>query len=289
MKQKLLFNFIFYVNFILNKFSTIRPDQAPIEYQRAAAHLVRPSPWPFLTAMSLGSLLLGSVSYFHSCPYGLFNIVIGLFILVFSMYSWFVDIVFEATYEGQHTQLVQRALRYGMFLFIVSEIMFFVSFFWGFFHFSLSPSVFLFCIWPPKGISTIDPWGVPFLNTVILLSSGVTLTYAHRAVLAGDFKQAYHGLLWTVIYGLVFTACQLFEYVTCPFSINDSVYGSIFFMATGFHGLHVIVGTVFLIVCLVRLGKNHFSQDRHLGFECAAYYWHFVDVVWLFLFTTIYW
>lgn len=271
------------------RFSQLRPDFACSEYQRAAAHLVRPSPWPFLTSLSLGSFLIGSVSYFHFYTLGFYNIFIGLFLLVISMYSWFSEVIFEASYEGQHTRLVQKALRFGMFLFIVSEVMFFISFFWAFFHFSLSPSVFLFCIWPPKGILIINPWGIPFLNTIILLSSGVTLTVAHRAILAEKTNVAWYGLFWTIVYGLVFTFCQLFEYIHCPFSINDSVYGSIFFMATGFHGLHVIVGTIFLIVCLFRLHLGHFSKERHLGFECAAYYWHFVDVVWLFLFTTIYW
>jgi len=267
----------------------LRPDQAPKEYQRAAAHLVRPSPWPILTALSLGSLLLGSALYFHTKAYGLFCLFFGLIFLLTSMYSWFYDVVIEATFEGQHTWLVQKALRYGMFLFIVSEIMFFFSFFWGFFHFSLSPSVYIGCVWPPKGIAVINPWGVPFLNTIILLSSGITLTYAHRALLIKNYGNAVYGLYWTVGYGLIFTFCQIFEYINCPFSINDSVYGSIFFMATGFHGLHVIVGTIFLIVCLIRLINGHFSSERHLGFECAAYYWHFVDVVWLFLFTTVYW
>lgn len=281
-----MFLFRFYQNLSL---VVLRPDQAPKEYQRVSAHLVHPSPWPFLTAMALGSLLLGSASYFHSCSYGLFNVLLGLIVLVFSMYSWFADIIYEADEEGHHTQLVQKALRYGMFLFIVSEIMFFVSFFWAFFHFSLSPSVFLFCIWPPKGITTIDPWGVPFLNTVILLYSGVTLTATHRALLVNNEKRVFHCFLWTIVFGLIFTLWQLFEYINCPFSINDSVYGSIFFMATGFHGLHVIVGTIFLLVCFIRWQKKQLNRERHLSFECAAYYWHFVDVVWLFLFTSIYW
>lgn len=265
------------------------PDIYSLEYQRLSAHLVRPSPWPVLAALSLGSFLLAFVSYFHGCSFGLSNLFLGFSALVITLYFWFGDVITEGTFEGQHTKLVQKALRFGMFLFIFSEIMFFVSFFWAFFHFSLSPSVFIFCVWPPKGIETLDPWAVPFLNTVILLSSGVSLTLAHRALIASQNKKAFYALLLTIIYGLIFTVCQIFEYLNCPFSMNDSVYGSIFFMATGFHGLHVLVGTIFLIVCLFRIWDTHFSSERHLGFECAAYYWHFVDVVWLFLFTTIYW
>jgi len=268
---------------------SIRPDQTPKEYQRTAAHLVRPSPWPILTAFSVGSLLISTASYFHACEYGQKAFMLALVLLLLSMYIWFTDIVTEATFEGQHTQLVQNALRYGMYLFIVSEIMFFFSFFWSFFDYSLSPSINIFCVWTPKGIIVIDPWGVPFLNTTILLSSGVTLTLAHRAIIANKMNVAWYALLWTIVYGVIFTLWQAYEYIHCQFNINDSVYGSIFFVATGFHGLHVIVGTILLIVSWLRLKRGHFTAQRHLGFECAAYYWHFVDVVWLFLFTTIYW
>jgi heme/copper-type cytochrome/quinol oxidase subunit 3 len=205
------------------------------------------------------------------------------------MYFWFGDIIQEGTREGEHTLLVQQGLRFGMILFIVSEIFFFVSFFWAFFHFALSPNIFIYCVWPPIGVTTLDPWSIPCLNTVILLSSGVTLTWAHRLILLNKEVGATHTLLTTIFLGVIFTLLQIFEYTQTTFSINDSAYGSIFFVATGFHGLHVLVGTIFLAVCYIRLRKGHFTPTRHLGFECAAWYWHFVDVVWLFLFTTIYW
>jgi cytochrome c oxidase subunit 3 len=192
-----------------------------------------------------------------------------------------------------HTILMQRSFSFAVILFILSEVMFFFSFFWSFFHYSLSPSVFIYGVWPPIGISTISPWDVPFLNTVILLSSGISLTVAHRAFLHNFFVTTSVYVLYTIALGLLFTACQLFEYMNCPFSINDSVYGSIFFLATGFHGLHVIVGTVFLVLTFFRLYQETFEissvSQYNIGFDLAVWYWHFVDVVWLFLFTAIYW
>jgi len=262
------------------------PDEAPIELQRVLPLVLSFSPWPLCTAFSLSALLFFVVAYFNSWTGGLFFLFIWLCLLLLCLFRWFNDVIFEAD-SGLHSQLVQKGLRAGMLLFIISEIMFFVSFFWAFFHFALSPSVALFCVWPPLFIQTINPWGIPLLNTIILLSSGITLTYSHRALLVNRILDAWHGLYWTLIFGFYFTCCQIFEYVTCPFSINDSVYGSIFFMSTGFHGLHVLVGTIFLLVCFFRLEK--FTSTRHLGFECAAYYWHFVDVVWLFLFVSVYW
>jgi len=251
-----------------NNFKLIKyiPDLATNEYQRAAAHLVRPSPWPIITAFLVGSLLFSSVSYFQQCTYGLINVLISLCLLLNAMYFWFCDIIIEGTIEGQHTKLVQRGLKFGMILFIISEIFFFVSFFWAFFHFALTPSVFIFCVWPPIGISVLNPWNVPYVNTAILLTSGMSLTYAHHAILLNKFKLAFYWLLITIFLGIIFTTCQIFEYLQAPFSINDSAYGSVFFMATGFHGLHVLVGTIFLIVCLFRLSKKPFYRRKTLGF-----------------------
>ena len=183
---------------------------------------------------------------------------------------------------------VQNGLRYGMILFIVSEIMFFAAFFWAFFHSSLAPTVEIGAIWPPKGIEVLNPWDIPFLNTVILLSSGASVTWAHHAILAGNRKQAITGLFLTVLLATIFTGFQAYEYLEAPFTISDGIYGSTFYMATGFHGFHVIIGTLFLSVCLIRLIKHHFTPGHHFGFEAAAWYWHFVDVVWLFLFVCIY-
>jgi cytochrome c oxidase subunit 3 len=167
--------------------------------------------------------------------------------------------------------------------------MFFVAFFWAYFHFALFPNAQLGFQWPPQGVHTFDPWDLPFLNTLILLMSGCTVTWAHHGLLVGDRKTLVTGLALTVALGLTFTGVQAYEYSHAAFGFKDGVYPSVFFMATGFHGFHVIVGTIFLIVCLARAMKGHFTPERHFGFEAAAWYWHFVDVVWLFLFSCIYW
>lgn len=176
-----------------------------------------------------------------------------------------------------------------MILFIVSEVMFFFSFFWAFFHSSLSPSIWIGCVWPPIGIEPINPWGLPFLNTIILISSGVSVTYAHRSMLASYRNGVSIGLFYSILLGVLFTFLQIFEYTVAPFNINDSIYGSIFYVSTGFHGLHVILGTVFLFVTLIRHLKYHFLVEHHFGFEASIWYWHFVDIVWIFLFVVIYW
>jgi heme/copper-type cytochrome/quinol oxidase subunit 3 len=278
----------------------LRPDKARKEYQRFAAHLVRPSFWPFLCSMTLGSLLFSMVAYFHYCSHALLAIKISFILFVISLYVWLEDVIYEA-YEGQHTLLVQRALKFAFILFIVSEVMFFASFFRSFFHYSLAPSVFIFCVWPPLGIEPVNVWGVPLLNTVLLVSSGIFLTTSHKFLtifihpwdedsenkIIENKRHIKYFLCWTILFGVIFTGFQLYEYTTSTFSINDSVFGSIFYMATGFHGLHVLVGTVFLIVTLIRHAR--FTYNRHIGFECAAYYWHFVDVIRLFLFATVYW
>ena len=176
-----------------------------------------------------------------------------------------------------------------MILFIVSEVMFFFGFFWAFFHSSLSPVPEIGSLWPPMGIDTISAWGVPLLNTIILLSSGITITWAHHAIVCGHRKNAISGLLLTIILALLFTMLQGFEYIDANFTISDSIYGSTFYLATGFHGFHVIIGTIFIIISTIRLINHHFTKEHHFGFEAAAWYWHFVDVVWLFLFVVIYW
>ena len=213
----------------------------------------------------------------------------GFLTVLFNMYIWWRDIIREATFEGQHTAPVQDGLRMGMLLFIASEVMFFFAFFWAFFDASIKPSPVLGGVWPPDGLETLSPWGVPLLNTVVLLSSGATVTWAHHAIVAGARRSAIIGLVLTIGLAAFFTALQAFEYINAPFGISDGIYGSTFFLATGFHGIHVFVGTVFLTVCLVRLTLNHFTREHHFGFEAAAWYWHFVDVVWLFLFVTVYW
>ena len=253
-------------------------------------HIVDHSPWPFTGAFGAASMAFGGVMKMHGFSSGgNFVLVYGLALVLGTMYGWWKDIVREATYEGQHTFVVQRGLRVGFVLFVISEVMFFAAFFWAFFHSSLSPSHTIGGVWPPVGINPLSPWEVPLLNTVILLSSGATVTWAHHAIIHGSRFQALISLFFTVVLAFVFTCLQYFEYIEAPFTIADGVYGSTFFMTTGFHGFHVIVGAIFLSVCLVRLVYHHFTTTHHFGLEAAAWYWHFVDVVWLFLFLAMYW
>jgi len=252
-------------------------------------HLVDFSPWPIFGGLAAFTSTVGGVIYMHAYVGGGFIVSLGLIILIYTMFVWWRDVIREATFEGHHTLAVQNGIRWGMVLFIVSEIMFFFAFFWAFFHSSLAPTIELGAVWPPHGIHVLNPWEVPFLNTVILLSSGAAVTWAHHGLLAGQPKTTTFGLVATIVLAIIFTAFQVLEYLEAPFTITDSVYGSTFFLATGFHGFHVFVGTCFLTVCLFRHLSYHFTKNHHFGFEAAAWYWHFVDVVWLFLFVTIYW
>ena len=226
--------------------------------------------------------------YMHAYALGGTLLSLGLLMTLYAMAVWWRDVIREATYQGLHTQAVQRGLRYGMLLFIVSEIMFFLAFFWAFFHSSLAPTVEIGGIWPPLGIEVLNPWEIPFLNTLLLLTSGASVTWAHHALLAGHRGQASRALAVTLVLAVIFTLFQAYEYATAPFSISDGIYGSTFYLATGFHGFHVIIGTLFLGLCLVRVLQGHFSKGHHFGFEAAAWYWHMVDVVWLFLFVCVY-
>jgi len=241
--------------------------------QRHGFHLVDPSILPLLTSMSALSLTLGSVLYFHGYSLGLESTFFGLFGVLLCMFLWWRDIVRESTFEGHHTGIVQLGLRYGVLLFIVSEIMFFFAFFWAFFAAALAPVIEIGTIWPPKGIEVFNPIEVPLLNTLILLCSGATVTYAHHAITAGNKIEAVFGLVLTVALAIVFTCFQAFEYVSATFTISDGIYGSTFYMATGFHGFHVFIGTCFLTVCFFRLYINHFTREHHFGFEAAAWYW----------------
>nr|WCS91791.1 cytochrome c oxidase subunit 3 [Dyscolus lucifuga] len=250
-------------------------------------HLVDYSPWPLTGALGAMMMVSGLVKWFHQ--YNMNLLMIGMLVTILTMIQWWRDITREGTFQGLHTYVVTMGLRWGMILFITSEVFFFLSFFWGFFHSSLSPAIELGNMWPPVGIETFNPLQIPLLNTLILLTSGVTVTWAHHSLMENNYNQSLQGLLFTVLLGIYFTILQAFEYIESPFTIADSVYGSTFFMATGFHGLHVIIGTMFLLVCLIRHFFNHFSSIHHFGFEAAAWYWHFVDVVWLFLYISIYW
>lgn len=258
-------------------------------HQRHPYHMVTNSPWPLLTSVAALTLTTGGVMFMHRFDAGKLTLFYGLLLLLFVFFVWWRDVVREATYEGMHTPVVVRGLHLGILLFILSEVMFFVSFFWAYFHSSLAPAIEIGGVWPPNGIAVFSPWGVPLLNTYILLYSGVTVTAAHYALVGGDFNSACVGLALTVLYGVIFSFLQYFEYRTATFTIADGVYGSTFYLATGFHGFHVLIGTIFLGVCLVRLISGHFTKSHHVGFEGAIWYWHFVDVVWLFLYASIYW
>lgn len=250
-------------------------------------HLVDVRPWPLTGAIGTIILVSGVVKWFHIFNISLFTI--GVIVTLLTIYQWWRDIVRESTFQGKHSISVSNGMRWGIILFITSEVFFFVSFFWAFFHRSLAPSVEIGIIWPPKGIQPFNPFQIPLLNTVILISSGITITWAHHALLKNNFNQTNQGLALTIILGLYFTALQGIEYWEAPFSIADAIYGSSFFIATGFHGIHVIIGTTFILIILIRQINNHFSKYHHFGFEAAAWYWHFVDVVWLFLYISIYW
>lgn len=256
-------------------------------HQTHAYHIVNPSPWPLTGALSALLLTSGLVIWFHYNSTVLLSL--GLLANILTIYQWWRDIIREGTYQGHHTPIVQKGLRYGIILFIVSEVFFFAGFFWAFYHSSLVPTHDLGGCWPPTGITPLNPLEVPLLNTSVLLASGVSITWAHHSLIEGNRNHINQALLITILLGLYFTILQASEYFETSFSISDGIYGSTFFIATGFHGLHVIIGSTFLIVCLLRQLKFHFTSKHHFGFEAAAWYWHFVDVVWLFLYVSIYW
>ncbi len=264
-------------------------------------HLLEPSPWPALGALAAFVLAMGGVIYLHPDMVGADSVswialVPGLLLVLLTMYYWWRDVVRESR-RGDHKPVVQLGLRYGMVLFIASEVMFFAAFFWAFFDASLFADEAIQVarvehtggVWPPKGVETFDPFSLPFMNTLVLLLSGCTVTWAHHALREGKREQLIQGLALTVFLGVCFTALQIYEYSHAAFGFTDGIYSSTFFMATGFHGFHVIVGTIFLAVCLARAVAGDFTPGRHFGFEAAAWYWHFVDVVWLFLFVAVYW
>jgi|TARA_Y100000991_G_scaffold156970_2_gene119636 cytochrome c oxidase subunit 3 len=283
------FKSLFPVKFILQITLSKMNSNLLQNNQRHPYHLVDPSPWPLSGALGGFALTFGGVMFMHGYSGGWSLFCLGFLTILYTMYVWWRDIVREGTFEGQHTYMVQQGLRQGVLLFIVSEIMFFFAFFWAFFDASIKPAIVLGGVWPPDGLEILNPWGVPLLNTVILLTSGATVTWAHHGIVAGAKKSSQIGLFLTIILAAIFTGLQVLEYLESPFTISDGVYGSTFFMATGFHGFHVFIGTCFLTVCLLRLNLNHFTREHHFGFEAAAWYWHFVDVVWLFLFVTVYW
>nr|YP_010181255.1 cytochrome c oxidase subunit III [Bactrothrips quadrituberculatus]QVD42812.1 cytochrome c oxidase subunit III [Bactrothrips quadrituberculatus] len=249
-------------------------------------HLVSLSPWPILASMSAFIMIFGMVDWFNN--YSNFQNILGFLCILLVCFQWWRDVVREGTWQGFHTFKVFKGLQLGMILFIVSEVFFFLSFFWAFFHMSLSPDLELGLKWPPLGIIFFNPIEIPLLNTMILLLSGLTVTWAHYSILLGKKKELMLSLFLTCMLGVYFSCIQAYEYMESFFCISDSVFGSTFFVMTGFHGIHVLIGTLFLFVNFFRSINNHFSNNHHFGFEAAAWYWHFVDVVWLFLYLFVY-
>ncbi len=249
-------------------------------------HLVEPSPWPIVGAVAAFLMASGGIWFMHEGVPWL--MLLGTLILIFASYSWWRDVVAEAHTQKQHSDPVRTGLRYGMIMFIASEVMFFFAFFWAFFHSSLPILNIVAGPWPPRGIEVLETWDIPALNTLILLSSGATITWAHHALLKGNRSNFITGIALTVILGVIFLGFQVFEYGSAAFKLTDGIYPSTFYLATGFHGFHVFVGACFLLVCFFRARGGHFTPEQHVGFEAAAWYWHFVDVVWLFLFVNVY-
>ena len=269
-------------------------------------HIVDPSPWPILGSFGALVMAIGAVGYMQYNKGNEFSflglnlaspwmLLIGFTIVLYTMYGWWADTIKEA-HAGAHTRVVSLHLRYGMIMFIASEVMFFAAWFWAFFDASLFYNEAQQVLrgqytggqWPPKGVEVLDPLHLPLYNTVILLLSGTTVTWAHHALIHGDRSGLKWGLALTVGLGIIFSCVQAYEYSVAPFSFSGSLYGATFYLATGFHGFHVLIGTIFLAVCLFRALAGHFKPEQHFGFEAAAWYWHFVDVVWLFLFFCIY-
>jgi cytochrome c oxidase subunit 3 len=263
-------------------------------------HLVPLSPWPLVGSVSAFVMAVGGVMWMKTITIGdakLGGYVFGVGVLgvLYTMLMWWTDVIKEAQH-GDHTRVVQISHRYGMILFIASEVMFFVAWFWAFFNVSLYTqdpveymrTEFIGGVWPPKGIEALDAWHFPLFNTLLLLTSGTTVTWAHHALLHSDRSSVKKGLILTIVLGALFSCVQAYEYAHAPFAFSGSIFGATFFMSTGFHGFHVLIGTIFLTVCLIRIYAGHFTANQHLGFEFAAWYWHFVDVVWLFLFACVY-
>lgn len=249
-------------------------------------HLVTPSPWPLTTSLRIFIIILGLIKWFHK--FNIIIFIIGIITLIFNLSIWWRDITRERTYQGIHTKNVSKLLRIGILLFIVSELFFFLSFFWAFFHRALSPNIEIGINWPPINIKPFNPYNIPLLNTIILLRSGITITWSHYRILNNNLIERIKSLKITIILGIYFTFLQYFEYRESSFTISDSIYGSTFFITTGFHGIHVIIGTIFIIITTIRIINFHFSKTHHFGFEARAWYWHFVDIIWLFVYIFIY-
>nr|YP_010934958.1 cytochrome c oxidase subunit III [Bombus filchnerae]QTZ18839.1 cytochrome c oxidase subunit 3 [Bombus filchnerae]WKW52606.1 cytochrome c oxidase subunit 3 [Bombus filchnerae] len=249
-------------------------------------HMVTLSPWPIILSLNLMNLLLSIIIWIYFSYF--MNMIFNLTLLIFSMLMWFRDIIRESTFQGMHSMYIIMMMKFSMIMFIISELFFFISFFWTFFHNSISPSIEINSMWPPKMIKFFNPFEVPLLNSIILILSGFTVTLSHYNMLNNKFNSSVNMLKLTIVLGFYFNFMQIFEYYNSFFCINDSIYGSIFYLSTGFHGFHVLVGTLMLFYSLIRMLNNHFSPTHHINFEFSIWYWHFVDVIWLFLYMFYY-
>nr|NP_033662.1 cytochrome c oxidase subunit III [Terebratulina retusa]CAB59852.1 cytochrome oxidase subunit 3 [Terebratulina retusa] len=254
---------------------------------RTPFHLVEVSPWPITGSVGALALTSGTAAWMHG--FSTIPALCGATLIILTMIQWWRDVSRESTFQGFHTSKVGKGLRWGMILFITSEVCFFFAFFWAYFQSSLAPTPEIGGVWPPSGVFPLNPFSVPLLNTAVLLASGVSVTWAHHSLIKSNWAGMTQGLTATALLGVYFTILQATEYMEASFSIADSVYGAVFYVATGFHGAHVLIGSTFLIICLCRHLTHQFSPAHHFGFEAAAWYWHFVDVVWIFLYLCIYW
>ena len=254
-------------------------------------HIVNIRPWPLINSLNILNLIFNSIIFikFYQNPLITFSLKLSLLLISLTILNWWRDITREGAFQGHHTKNVLTGLKIRIIIFIVSEIIFFLRFFWRFFHFRLSPEIELGNSWPPMNIFIFNPYQIPLLNTLILLTSGASITWCHHLIIKKIYNISIITLITTIFLGIIFSFFQIEEYVNSYYNINDRVFGSIFYISTGFHGLHVFIGTIFLLVNLIRIYKSQLNNKHHFSFEAAAWYWHFVDVVWIYLFTFIYW
>nr|YP_009733513.1 cytochrome c oxidase subunit III [Krisna concava]QHV34351.1 cytochrome c oxidase subunit III [Krisna concava] len=250
-------------------------------------HMVNMSPWPIISSLGVMTMMMGTIMLMKSMKFEL--LAIGTITIYLCMFNWWRDVTRESTFQGNHTKKIIIMMKSGMTLFIISEVFFFLSFFWTFFHSSLAPNFEIGMMWPPQGVKTLNPMNVPMLNTMILLCSGMSITWAHNSLMMNKMNMTKQSMIITILLGLYFTLIQMMEYYETSFCISDSIYGSTFFIMTGFHGIHVIIGTIFITISFMRMMKFHLSEYHNVGFELSAWYWHFVDLVWLFLYMSLYW
>nr|YP_009710894.1 cytochrome c oxidase subunit III [Ptilonyssus chloris]QGA47497.1 cytochrome c oxidase subunit III [Ptilonyssus chloris] len=251
--------------------------------------LMKNSPWPIILSFSLFNMMSMCIMYMYKYNMSMLFMMMNSTIMLLNCYQWWRDMNRESTFQGMYTYIMMNNYKLSMITFIMSEILFFISFFWCFFHFYLSPDIEIGLNWPPSGITPFNPYSIPLLNTMILLSSGFSLTWSHHSIITKNYNMALYSLLLTIIMGIIFTMTQMYEYMQASFCLNDSNFGSIFYLSTGFHGVHVIIGTLFLMVNMFRMYMMYFNKKNHFSFEAAAWYWHFVDVIWIMLYSMMYW